>query len=423
MTSESKDSSVRKSSAARTGDRPFALWPPQRRIVESYASLVGLKSGHVNLLNEHFREFKQMVLSLPNCTALGDSEVIDIALGGAVLFFPKRRELANAGGEIYDLSPELARYYVEYLESLPRKYSVRISLPSLPILGKFHLQLADNISLDCAAASRRGEPEGLSSSAIESASPPIDECVVLEIRVDGFASHSLESQGIADAIALAKQCSFLLEVTESMQVERWVSYRSKAALIDHANGQIHEIELPERLAEHLGCLQLVSDRLTVYSSSGGLLGGYRAAETSAEKIEALDKNLRQPRKFFSGTHLPGFHRIAAAIEWHQDSVLDDDQTMAFLAACIGLESIFGDEESITELSKRLGDRYAFMLGQNRADRERLVKEFAEILVTRGALVHARARRLRGRDRQQLDRVRAMLKDSIRHELNPFFAQD
>jgi len=72
--------------------------------------------------------------------------------------------------------------------------------------------------------------------------------------------------------------------------------------------------------------------------------------------------------------------------------------MAFLAACIGLESIFGEKPSgMTELSRRLVDRDSFMLGKDRDERGKLARDFEEVLKVRGELVHARTSRLKAKD--------------------------
>jgi hypothetical protein len=94
--------------------------------------------------------------------------------------------------------------------------------------------------------------------------------------------------------------------------------------------------------------------------------------------------------------------------------------MAYIAACIGLESIFG-EKDMNEMSKRLEDRYAFLLGKDREHRKQLAKDYGEVLRIRGQLIHARAKKLGQRDFNALKAAREMLRKSILHELNAFMS--
>ena len=100
----------------------------------------------------------------------------------------------------------------------------------------------------------------------------------------------------------------------------------------------------------------------------------------------------------------------------------EDQTIAYLAACIGLESIFG-EKDMSEMSKRLEDRYAFLLGNDREDRKKLAQEYREVLRIRGQLVHARVKKLPPRDYKALETAREMLRKTIAHELTSFTRDD
>jgi hypothetical protein len=257
--------------------------------------------------------------------------------------------------------------------------------------------------------------------------PARDPPVRLEVTIRGYANASSpNSHGLANAVAVAKQLSFLMVYARLGRSASWQRVRATARLTDSVTTQTSEFRLPEGLAIELGSLEADTEVLKVWEQGkgGGLLSGeMRLAQTDAEKLKAFLALPPRVHRFYSRPHLPGFDRVAAAIEWHQDSQQNDDQTLAFLAACIGLESVFGEEEKgMTELTSRLQDRYAFMLGKDREDRKRLAKDFADVLQVRGALVHARATRLRDKDLKQLHKVREMLWQSIHHELKPFISE-
>lgn len=76
-------------------------------------------------------------------------------------------------------------------------------------------------------------------------------------------------------------------------------------------------------------------------------------------------------KVFTALKKPQNARIATAVEWYIDSLLVTNQTVALLEVCIGLEAILGDEEDMTEMTRRLCDRLAYTLGKSPEERKSL----------------------------------------------------
>ena len=71
------------------------------------------------------------------------------------------------------------------------------------------------------------------------------------------------------------------------------------------------------------------------------------------------------------------------------------------------------------MSSRLCDRYGFLLGAGRNERERLSLEYRDILNLRGKLVHARSKRLTAGEREKLSQVQRMLAKVIDREIEVF----
>ena len=138
--------------------------------------------------------------------------------------------------------------------------------------------------------------------------------------------------------------------------------------------------------------------------------------SNIEKIEAFERMLVPISRILKHRKLSVFRPIQAAIEWYQDSLFINDQTIAYLSACIGLEAIFG-ESDMNEMSRRVEDRYAFLLGKNSEDRKKLAEEYREILKIRGKIVHAREKKLNNYQSSSLYKVQEMLRKSIMHELS------
>lgn len=84
---------------------------------------------------------------------------------------------------------------------------------------------------------------------------PPESTVCLDVTLNGFASTSPDSQVAAEAIALAKQVSFLLVFRGLATSATWKGVRSHAQLIDIESGEERALNLPDRLALHLGGLE------------------------------------------------------------------------------------------------------------------------------------------------------------------------
>lgn len=126
-------------------------------------------------------------------------------------------------------------------------------------------------------------------------------------------------------------------------------------------------------------------------------------------------------QFFGKNEHPDFSAISASLEWFHDSVHAENQTFAYLAACIGLEALIGNEKrQISEMSKRLTDRYGFLMGRSRQERETLALRYEKVLEVRGKLVHAKVARLSGEDHQYLSIAQDMLLKALRKELHRIF---
>jgi hypothetical protein len=399
------------------------LHPGQRQVVRRYAESV-FAGDRFHIFNEHFDKFRTTVLSLPNCRDFAEADVISIAAEGLMEFYPQQREEKKRTGKYLDLGSELSDHYIAFLESIPRSYLVRITLPGVKGLGTSVLRLSDQISLHCSTAAPAADRR---LNRLSDLFLPLEksaaDATVLEINVSGFAEASLETQGASDALALAKQAAFLFISMGLMRQSGWGTNVATSSLVDLATGREEALTLPAGLAARFARLAVADDNLEVVDPGKGLLSGIRRAQTDEERRNAFAAKLEPIIRFLARTSAPGQRRIAAGMEWYQDSVSAQDQTIAFVAACIGIEAVLGEEEGgLTELSRRLVDRYAFMLGKDREDRSRLAQEFESVLKVRGELVHARSTRLRARDRDRLKTVQQMLSRLLEHELRPLTAE-
>ncbi len=245
----------------------------------------------------------------------------------------------------------------------------------------------------------------------------------LSIDVKGYIAKDVETGALSNAISQVKQCLYFLSLFS------WAGlYNSQAQLVNAVatSPQLQQrVRLPHSLARYLGTLTPHYEVLKIYDTESGknlLNGRFRMAVNPDERAIAVQGKLRDAQEFFKRRDDPDFDAIAAAIEWYMDSVTADNQTFAYIAACIGLEALlgYGDaSERMDAMSSRLCDRYGYLLGAGRNERERLSAEYRDILSLRGKLVHARSKRLTNVEQAKLSQVNQMLQNVIAKEIKVF----
>lgn len=109
-------------------------------------------------------------------------------------------------------------------------------------------------------------------------------------------------------------------------------------------------------------------------------------------------------------------RIKAAIDWLIQSNITEDDTMSFIQTCMGLESIFGDDDYEGSLTTILSDRCAYLIGRNIKDRNEIKKIFREIYQIRSKIIHGVRNFLSEKDKGMLYMARSFLRRSILKEL-------
>lgn len=318
-----------------------------------------------------------------------------------------------------DLRDKFCDFLRARIESLPWAIQVNFPLPQFINFDGFTLRISDSISLrtEWAPPSSKEQMHGLLALAV----PKNHAWLCIDVK--GFIAPELETSALSIAISQAKQCLYFFSLFS------W-------ARPHHMQGQVvtatailpqlqHGIRLPPSLARYLGTLTSHDDALQVFEPKAGksILGGeFRQAVTPGERASALQGKLRVAQQFFLRRGNADFDAIAAAIEWYMDSITSDNQTFAYIAACIGLEALLGlgdASERMDAMSSRLCDRYGFLLGAGRNERERLSLEYRDILNLRGKLVHARSKRLTAGEREKLSQVQRMLAKVIDREIEVF----
>ncbi|GAB1575375.1 hypothetical protein [Bordetella petrii] len=372
---------------------------------------------------EAFRELRESVKKIHG-TYLTDGDAGHLILSRLVEVFvgePGPRGGAIVWEENSDLREKLIDSLRDDIQSLPWTVQVNFPLPRFNRFGDFEIKICDSLSLQTRLAPVSPMLEGLN---------PLIGLVRnqghawLCVTVNGYIDSLHESAAVSSAITQAKRCLYFFGGFAA--ASPWDVLQAEA----FANGPrgSQAIRLPHSLERYFGGLAPVESRLAIYdhSEGKGLLGGaFRPANTDDERCMALRDNLGVAQSFFERREHEDFDAIAAAIEWYIDSITADNQTFAYIAACIGLEALLGygdSTERMDAMSSRLSDRYGFLLGTGRKQRDRLAEEFKQMLSLRGKLVHARSKRLTAGEQQQLHQVQNMLSKVIGKEISVFIRQ-
>ncbi len=304
-----------------------------------------------------------------------------------------------------------------YLLSFPRDYELWIELPSMPKWGSGELPISHTLAL--AETTRLGTASDAKG----------DTVVYVRARTKGYGAGRFETTAVSNAISDVKQFFQLFRRLPQFSYRRGLigaiisDQKSQAVLIDPGfTTETMTIRLPTDIQTFTNTASIDEEKLETYdhSKASTLLGGeMRPASTRAEKESALGRALVPITRLLNcprDTWIDA-QRIRTALEWSFDSEQNDNQTLSFIQACVGLEALVGDDDQDEPLVSRLADRVAYLLGQNHEDRIGIRKRFRTIYDIRSKIIHGRRARLKPADASELYLARGMLGDVITEETN------
>lgn len=302
----------------------------------------------------------------------------------------------------------------QFLESLPRPYFVCFELPLFPRYDIPEIDLGAGVSIiqtvDKVFGDLVEEPNtlsGLFSLGTGQSDRLRPDTVYLRFHVPGYSDHSLTSYSPARAFARLKHFLVLGSSSGVLRHRELGEYLAESRGLDPTRPMVdviaynpddyrreaYRLRMPDGASKYVRWFRINEDNLTLHDGKGGttILAG-RKAETKEEKAEALPVALSIPMRLqqLDESHKDA-DRIRAALEWHFDADTADNQTVAFLQRCIGLEAILGDDEQsrTVPLTDRLADRYAYLMGQTASERVELRTHFRKVYARRSDLVHSR----------------------------------
>lgn len=305
------------------------------------------------------------------------------------------------------------------IESLPMTYIVRVEVPEFPGDWPDTIRISDELTLVVGTAMPSPAPKGPKDGLPKF---PSERLTYWEFRVSGYAGGGSQSAGITSCLSTIKLLAFkLVEAGVFFRCRRTMSVRS--TITSELTGETEAFPLPHAMRQCLGNIAISHEKVFMFArpssheiSDESYVADHGEAGGERRQHIVLSESLAPVIRFFGEKGSPDFLNLCAAIEWYEDSLSAENQTFAYLAACIGLEAVLGSDESITGLSNRLADRFSFMLGHGRSERAELAQQYIDVLTVRGKLVHAKAARLSAKELSKLTVAQGMLLRVIRHEL-------
>lgn len=293
-------------------------------------------------------------------------------------------KLVDSGGEIDESTARdsIVKTVIEDLSGFPRSYEWRIEFPRFYRLPDCRMPITEDMYFDF----KTGEfPD-------------------LVVKVSGYCGTDFNQPTMVKLLSTIKSLIFILEWRKV--VHHTYSFDMvKAVVFD----RYLDIERMQFLKPDLS--QLIGGARLSVSSEARKMSAKNANVASMLAAPFVDAG-----KVMELLRLGENAAIATAIEWYMDSRLVENQTVALLEICIGLEAILGDEGEIKDMTNRLCDRLGFLLGKSREQRRILSEQYRKVLSLRGKLVHGKQAKLDQDGSKVLSVARDLLRDVIQHEL-------
>lgn len=311
-------------------------------------------------------------------------------------------EDADLEGSLPDLLGEnsiapLAEKIVSIILSVPRAYTFYFPLPNVEISIEGQLQLGEGISLR-----KFGEnediPGGAAGGLLGFGKYLARNKFYLCVDEVGFTSGDNDDIAFSHALSKFKVMTHLLLLRGTFS-ERTIS----PILLYGLGGRSHYVPNlvatvfdTERANEvHATALLPIgisrqTDRLCLNTENKT----FQKAESLGHDAVAVYLQAMSNQAVLLLNHKgPGSVPIRSAIEWAYEASTTDNDTIAFLQVCIGLEAILGDETTSESISATLADRCAYLLGNDIQGRQTIRENFKELYKRRSKLAHGRAIRL------------------------------
>lgn len=258
--------------------------------IEKYVSTLVLDQSLIAKWNSEFEALQEAIVRLHG-RFLSKNNAVTIVVDECIKLKIEHSDRTGALSDSInsDLRVSLVGRIKEYIESLPRKYTLRIGLPSFQRWGAATYQISRDIRIVIG-----NTPVSSGMTLAQMLKPtlriatPDDLTTYLEFSAIGYSDGSPGSPAVSDCLSLSKQCAFML-TTHAICTRDYAQSKAIATLIDEHTGLTEELTLPDSIARCFGELVPNEEKLLVYDNKGMtfLADTGRLAVTNEEKIKAF----------------------------------------------------------------------------------------------------------------------------------------
>lgn len=324
--------------------------------------------------------------------------------------FALEHGMATTNSEVFirdlfskDSLTRLSKQILSFIETIPRKYLILISLPPMGDLPNEEIEIADNLSI--LQIKKKSKFEGLIKLFKNSKNLSnyfLPGGLFFRLDQQGYINDLRESVTIENSISLLRQFIHLGQIIDIFSKKGLIEaliqskYFPLIFAFDNETSPIHirNFTLDHNLTNYLSRLK-IDEKKQIFKDS------------DSDKRRLLNK-VFNPNEKYAET-------ILAASEWALNSELNENKTFSFIQVCIGLEAMLGIGLG-ENLTKMLSDRCSYLLGRNFREREKIRKKFEELYKIRSNLVHGRKSQLDLDENEYLDWGKRTLDQIILKEL-------
>ncbi|WP_126282749.1 HEPN domain-containing protein [Burkholderia stagnalis] len=354
--------------------------------------------------------------------------------------------VANSVPESYDgmlsdyngglIGDELIAALREQFESLPRKYDIFIPMGAIQELYRNEIKITENVTI--ADALHNDDLRDLISHGVETNSlyralagrpqipRSIDAIRYLRISGSGYGDDYPQSPVVRQAWSIAKQLVFVgmasgalipnaSEFLFSSGISPINNIPTLVVSRDGA-GEVFRTSPGFELGQLMHTIRFKNFRF-LDTSKGLLLSSEERDATTGDEIQqAVSQSMITAAAFLKVESLDAAP-IRAAMEWFIDADASQNETVAFLQRCIGLEALLGSSESKRDVTDRLADRYSYVVANTASSRDVHRAKFVAMYKHRSEIVHGRSTRLSDEHRRASWEAREMLLQATWREMH------
>lgn len=319
--------------------------------------------------------------------------------------FCKKYKVKNLSELVIDSSEKIEEFINEvYLcyESLPWDYDVDFPFKELELLVK--IPKGECINLELGRVPVFSLQQG-----------KYREIPIFKIKSSGYFSGSHFGAFMKGVVQNLNVIVFLLRVTNV--IKRKGHTYPNPSYIGFMEDYIRGYPISESIINNLN-FPYMARSINIPLGISKYLSELKVnTEMAEDNLEKLSKHSFETANLLMGHDSKEASRIKAAIDWYVQSDVTEDDTMSFVQVCMGLESIFGDDDYEGGLTTILSDRCAYLIGKNIKERGEIKSDFKKIYQIRSKIVHGVRNHLSANEEHMLYQARYFLRKSILKELD------